>query len=64
MSTTQRDLNIIRTIREWKALGISDIFITNTQVNGRNRCRIQVGSRAITFAAFAKRFPYAVNPSL
>jgi hypothetical protein len=62
------NLRISRTLRAWRAIGI-DCKIVNRQVrlsNGKLRTESGVCLRGVymTKRAFAKRFPYAANPSV
>ena len=58
-----RDARIGNTVRAWNAMGIDTRF-TYKQTSKLQRVRrIELDGELMTLSAFAKRFPYAANPS-
>ena len=68
MKIATRNENIRRTVRAWDKLGL-DIYLTGRQFHapsGRLITRndiVRFEGKGLTFGEFAKRFPYAANPS-
>jgi hypothetical protein len=62
------NIRIGRTIRDWRAIGI-DCKIVRKQKRlssgaTRNASAVELNGEIMTVRAFAKRFPYAANPSV
>ena len=69
MKTETRNSNIRNTVKAWSAMGIaaSMVLVQNGYGKpGRSASRVhrvKLNGENMTLGQFAKRFPYAVNPS-